>query len=80
MSFPVAMVISLLAAMQNNDMEARQRFPRLLQIVAAHPDTVDTFRTKVRTAAGVLDQLLLLWTICIHYRPSVYAIDQLCLL
>ena len=46
-SFPVAMVISLLAAMQNNDMEARQRFPRLLQIVAAHPDTVNTFMTKV---------------------------------
>ena len=46
-SFPVAMVISLLAAMRNNSVEARQRFPRLLQIVELYPNTMDTFIKKV---------------------------------
>ncbi len=46
-SFPDAMVNSLLVAMKNGSAEARQRFPRLLQIVEYYPDTINTFIKKV---------------------------------
>ena len=45
--FPEAMMTSHLTAMKNGSVEARQRFPRLLQIVDYYPETIPTFRTKV---------------------------------
>ena len=45
--FPVTMVTMLLEAMQNNSSEARQRFPRLLQLVELYPACMDTLIRKV---------------------------------
>ena len=41
--FPLVMVSSLLDAMRSGSSEARLLFPRLLQIVALFPDTIDEF-------------------------------------
>ena len=46
-SFPLAIVTSLLHAMNQNSLEARQRFPRLLQIIEYYPETMDAFMRKV---------------------------------
>ena len=45
--FPRVIVTSLIAAMKSGCREARILFPRLLQIVAQFPDTVDTFISSV---------------------------------
>ena len=42
-SFPLAIVTSLLRAMRLGSSEARQRFPRVLNIVAAHSDAMSAF-------------------------------------
>ena len=46
-TFPTAVVTSVLRAMKNNSEAARQRFPRLLQLVEQYPDVTDTFIRKV---------------------------------
>ena len=45
--FSAAMIMSHLTAMKNGSAEARQRFPRLLQIVDYYPETIGTFCKKV---------------------------------
>ncbi|XP_078611933.1 DNA-dependent protein kinase catalytic subunit-like isoform X3 [Branchiostoma floridae x Branchiostoma japonicum] len=44
---PVAVVTNLLQALRHDSPEARQRFPRLLQLVELYPDTMDIFIQKV---------------------------------
>eukprot|EP00058_Branchiostoma_floridae_P019566 XP_002605056.1 hypothetical protein BRAFLDRAFT_85202 [Branchiostoma floridae] len=44
---PVAVVTNLLLALRHDSPEARQRFPRLLQLVELYPDTMDVFIQKV---------------------------------
>ena len=46
-AFPVSMVTSLMDAMRNGCVEARQYFPRLLQIIEIYPKTLDVFTSKV---------------------------------
>ena len=45
--FPHVIIASLITAMKTGSSEARILFPRLLQIVAQFPDTVDTFISSV---------------------------------
>nr|QOY44576.1 DNA-dependent protein kinase catalytic subunit [Alvinella pompejana] len=45
-SFPAAVTVSLLAAMKNNCSEARQRFPRLLQLTEQYPENMSLFIQK----------------------------------
>ena len=54
--FPAAMIMSHLTAMKNGSAEARQRFPRLLQIVDYYPETIETFCEKV--TLGVMSLLM----------------------
>ncbi|CAH1273078.1 PRKDC [Branchiostoma lanceolatum] len=44
---PAAVVSNLLQALRHDSPEARQRFPRLLQLVELYPDTMDLFIQKV---------------------------------
>ena len=46
-TFPDTVVVCLLKAIKMENMEARQRFPRLLQLVELYPDTMATFVAKV---------------------------------
>ena len=46
--FPGIVVRYMLKAMCYGSDEARQKFPRLLQIVALYPETLDAFVNKVR--------------------------------
>ena len=46
-SFPDTIIVCLLNAIKMENMEARQRFPRLLQLVEIYPDTMATFVAKV---------------------------------
>ena len=46
-SFPDTIIICLLKAVGMDNMEARQRFPRLLQLVELYSDTMTTFVAKV---------------------------------
>ena len=46
-AFPETVVVCLLLAMKLDSVEARQRFPRLLQIVEQYPDLKGTFISKV---------------------------------
>ena len=45
--FPSVVVAYSLKAMQYSSKVATQRFPRLLQIVELHPDTLEAFKKKV---------------------------------
>lgn len=45
--FPETVVVCLLKAMKLDSVEARQRFPRLLQIVEQYPDLKGIFISKV---------------------------------
>jgi len=45
--FPHVMITSLLDAMKYGSREARLLFPRLLQIVALYPDTINNFISTV---------------------------------
>lgn len=46
-NFPETIMVCLLNAMKLDSMEARQRFPRLLQLVEMYPDICSTFVEKV---------------------------------
>ncbi|XP_013395650.1 DNA-dependent protein kinase catalytic subunit-like, partial [Lingula anatina] len=46
-SYPEAVVTSLLRCIELDHMDARQRFPRLLQLVEYYPDTMQGFINKV---------------------------------
>ena len=46
-SFPDTIIVCLLKAIKMENMAARQRFPRLLQLVEMYPDTMTTFVAKV---------------------------------
>ena len=46
--FPHIVITSLTESMKSGSREARLLFPRLLQIVAQFPDTVDDFIHSVR--------------------------------
>lgn len=46
-AFPATVVKCMLEAMQCGSSEARERFPRLLQVIENHPDTMDLFISKV---------------------------------
>ncbi|ELU11183.1 hypothetical protein CAPTEDRAFT_224273 [Capitella teleta] len=46
--FPLALVTSLLSAMKNSSKDARQLFPRLLQIIERFPQTREVFIRKSR--------------------------------
>lgn len=46
-NFPETITVCLLNAMKLDSMEARQRFPRLLQLVERYPDIRSTFVEKV---------------------------------
>jgi len=65
--FPDVIVTSLIAAMKSGSCEARILFPRLLQIVALFPDTVDTFISSV-----CLLFIYNLNDIIIHKNPYCY--------
>ncbi|XP_021344196.1 DNA-dependent protein kinase catalytic subunit-like, partial [Mizuhopecten yessoensis] len=45
-TFPDTVVVCLLNAMRFDSMEAKQRFPRLLQLVEHYPDCMGTFVDK----------------------------------
>ena len=45
--FPEIVVRYMLKAMRHDSDEARQSFPRLLQLVELYPDTLQTFISKV---------------------------------
>lgn len=47
-SFPSVVVNSFLTAMRYSSAEARQRFPRLLQIIESYPETLKDFINQVR--------------------------------
>ncbi|XP_069123844.1 DNA-dependent protein kinase catalytic subunit-like [Argopecten irradians] len=47
-TFPDTVVVCLLNAMRLDSMEAKQRFPRLLQLVEIYPDCMGTFIDKCR--------------------------------
>lgn len=46
-NFPETITVCLLNAMKLDSMEARQRFPRLLQLVEMYPEIRSTFVEKV---------------------------------
>ena len=46
-SFPSTVVKCMMEAMRDGSSEARERFPRLLQVIENHPDTMDLFIDKV---------------------------------
>ena len=48
-AFPKTVIVCMLRAMKFGSSEAQQRFPRLLQLVESHPDTVADFRKQVIT-------------------------------
>ncbi|GFO12453.1 DNA-dependent protein kinase catalytic subunit [Plakobranchus ocellatus] len=56
--FPVTAVVCLLSAMKGGVVEARQRFPRLLQIADAYPEVKDVF---IKKAAEIPSWMFLLW-------------------
>ena len=57
-SFPSAVVTSLLRAMRVDSAEARQRFPRLLNIVSLYPTSMDVFLKLVSSPAIFSDSIL----------------------
>ncbi|RUS72684.1 hypothetical protein EGW08_019554 [Elysia chlorotica] len=60
--FPVAVVTCLLRAMEGGIVEARQRFPRLLQLADMYPEVKDVFIRKVcRHAAEIPSWMFLMW-------------------
>lgn len=46
-SFPETIVLCVLTAMKQGSAEARQRFPRLLQLAEYYPDTIPLISSKV---------------------------------
>ena len=46
-SFPSTVVKCMMEAMRDGSSEARERFPRLLQVIENYPDTMDLFIDKV---------------------------------
>ncbi|BFZ03143.1 hypothetical protein BsWGS_06182 [Bradybaena similaris] len=56
--FPQTVVICLLKAMQEGQTEARERFPRLLQIAELYPEVIGDFNRK---AAEIPSWMFLLW-------------------
>ena len=47
-NFPKVVVVYMLKALEHGSIEARQQFPRLLQILELYPETVNEFIKKVR--------------------------------
>lgn len=56
--FPSMVVKCLLDAMQHGSAEARERFPRLLQVIEYYQDTMDLF---CRKSEGVASWMFILW-------------------
>ena len=67
--FPHVMVTSLLDAVKSGSHEAQLLFPRLLQIVALFPETVNDFIRAVRSSC------LFIFFMFIHYSVSLFAAD-----
>ncbi|WAQ95924.1 PRKDC-like protein [Mya arenaria] len=57
-AFPESVVVCLLQALKLGSLEARQRFPRLLQIIELHPESTSTFVSK---SAEVPSWMFMLW-------------------
>ena len=56
-SFASTVVKCMMDAMRDGSAEARERFPRLLQVIEHYPNTVDLFIAKVRSMLWVSDLL-----------------------
>ncbi|XP_048248370.1 DNA-dependent protein kinase catalytic subunit-like [Haliotis rufescens] len=57
-TFPDTVVVCMLKAMKLGSVEARERFPRLMQLVEYYPETMATFREKSRE---VPNWMFMLW-------------------
>ncbi|XP_076445486.1 DNA-dependent protein kinase catalytic subunit-like [Babylonia areolata] len=56
--FPSTVVKCMMEAMQNGSAEARERFPRLLQVIENYPDTMALF---IKKAESVPSWMFILW-------------------
>ncbi|KAK3580733.1 hypothetical protein CHS0354_005741 [Potamilus streckersoni] len=78
-SFPDTVIVCLLKAMKLNSMEARQRFPRLLQLVETYPDTMGTF---ISNSGEIPCWMYILWTsqmMALLDKPEAPAVQQILL-
>ncbi|KAL3877683.1 hypothetical protein ACJMK2_035352, partial [Sinanodonta woodiana] len=78
-SFPDTVIVCLLKAMKLNSMEARQRFPRLLQLVETYPDTMGNFIAK---SGEIPCWMYILWIsqmMALLDKPEAPAVQQILL-
>ncbi|XP_052761107.1 DNA-dependent protein kinase catalytic subunit-like isoform X2 [Mya arenaria] len=78
-AFPESVVVCLLQALKLGSLEARQRFPRLLQIIELHPESTSTFVSK---SAEVPSWMFMLWIsqmLAILDKPEAIAVHHILL-
>ncbi len=66
-----AVIINVLEAMVSGNAVARDRFPRLLELIAAYPDTQATFKTHVREFSKVILLSVACTEMCVSFSVII---------
>ncbi|XP_063961376.1 DNA-dependent protein kinase catalytic subunit-like [Lytechinus pictus] len=76
-TYPTTLVISTLQAMKLSSTKARQHFPRLLQIVEQHPDTIETL---IKEASSIPSWMFIGWIsqmVALLDKPESLAVQEI---